>query len=207
MGRVEQLGDAFVGERVGLLFGGDEAPGGVVGVEAARPRRVALGRQRGQSQSVLVRHRVHAHGLEHLERQRAVVGDEAPEAHHASCRPHLVRAVGRVVAPPGEHQIDLFAHTRVGEQGVDGPVARLGLLAVEALSGQSFRSVDAHTSDSTQARMRALSGSYIGRSEATAGTRRPATSTSQVPVATNSFVIGSSASSIARPTAPPRVWP
>ncbi len=142
--RVEQLGDALVGEGVGLLLGGDEPPCRIVGVEAAGGRSGALGAHRGQGERVLLGHWVGADRLEHLEVQRAVVVDESPEAHHAARRPHLVRSVVGCRAAPGEQQIDLRPRDGVGEQGVDGPVARLLLVGVEALAAESFGPVDAH---------------------------------------------------------------
>ena len=59
-----------------------------------------------------------------------------------------------------------------------------------------------------QARMRALSGSYIGRSERDCGIADPGDLDLPLSRRTGSpTVIGSSASIMARPTAPPRVWP
>jgi hypothetical protein len=55
--------------------------------------------------------------------------------------------------------------------------------------------------------IRSLSGSYIGRRDARAGTFTSATSSSHFAAAIESAGIPASSSTMPRPTAPPRVWP
>ena len=55
--------------------------------------------------------------------------------------------------------------------------------------------------------IRAFPGSYRGLSDATAGYDRPAISTSHCPPSSQAASIGEAASIIARPIAPPSVWP
>jgi hypothetical protein len=144
--RVEQLGDALVGERVALLLRRDEAASRIVGVEAARLGRRPLEGDRGQRQRVLVGHRVLADDLDHVEGDGTGVVDAPPEPHQASLRPDLVRTTV-VVVPPRQHEVDLLARRRILQEVEDRPVRRRRLVAVDALTPEPFRSEVPHRPD------------------------------------------------------------
>ena len=139
VGRVEQLRHTFVGERVGLMLGCDEPPRRVVRFETRGGSSGLFERYRAQRQRILSLDGVHAHHLEHLEVQAAIIVDQSLEPHHAALGPHLVAG-----GTPRENEVDLLTHLRVGQQTGDHPIAGLALLLVEALPLEPLGSVNAH---------------------------------------------------------------
>ena len=87
---VEELGNALECEGVALVFGRDESPAWVFGIEAGRERGGLLIFDAAKRMWILVRNRIVTHDFQNLEVDTIIVPQDAPKAKHASCGPDLV---------------------------------------------------------------------------------------------------------------------
>ena len=119
-----------------MLLGSDEAPGGVLGIEAREPGRLLLLGDGAERVGILIADRVLSDLLDDLVVETPVVAAESAEADHSSGRPHLVGsglAPLALSSPVGRHQIHLVGDLGIAEERENGAIAGLFLLRDEPL--------------------------------------------------------------------------
>lgn len=134
VGAVEELGDALVGEGVGVVLGLDKGAVGVVVGETGGACGGELIIDGGERLAVLVGDGVFADLLDDAVVVAATAGGvEALEADHAALRPDLVGGVA-----VGDDQVGLGAGLAVGQESDDRAVTGFVLFGVEALAAEAL---------------------------------------------------------------------